>query len=159
MSKEPGIVEKEPVLARKRKPNIRSSARQNKKKSSTQTDKVSVESESVHKKSITPRSIVIDGLEFEKFGVECEINDELEDLAEAEKVKSKTIITGLYDTMKQITYNRHNLSFGSLEPYHLWLTEVHGIDSEMIPLEPKMAKVKPGLKLPYPSGRRWKELN
>ena len=29
----------------------------------------------------------------------------------------------------------------------------------MIPLEPKISKVKPGLKLPYPSGRRWKELN
>ena len=29
----------------------------------------------------------------------------------------------------------------------------------MIPLAPKMAKIKPGLKLPYPSGSRWKELN
>ena len=63
--------------------------RQNTKKSSTQKDKVTVEPDSVPEKTVTPKSIVIDGLEFEKFGLECEINDELEDLADAEKVKSK----------------------------------------------------------------------
>ena len=86
---------------------------------------------------------MIDGLEFEKFGIECEINDELEDLADAEKVKSKMYISTSHDTFKFITYKKHKLGCGALEPYHLWLTEVHGIDPEMIPLEPKIAKVKP----------------
>ena len=35
------------------------------------------------------RTVKVSGLEFERFGVECEINDELEDLAEAQKVKHK----------------------------------------------------------------------
>ena len=81
---QPIEVEKDPVLARKRKPPDRANTRQNTKKSSTQKDKVTIESDSVPKKTVTPKSIVIDGLEFEKFGIECEINDELEDLADAD---------------------------------------------------------------------------
>ena len=84
---------------------------------------------------------MIDGLEFERFGVECEINEELDDLAEAEKVKSKKYTSTSNDTFKSIVHKKHNLPFGALEPYHLWLTEVHGIDPEMIPVEPKIAKV------------------
>ena len=36
-------------------------------------------------------------VEFEKFGIECEINDELEDLADVEKVKSKMYISTSHD--------------------------------------------------------------
>jgi len=94
------------------------------------------------------------------FMCECEIetdtstSDEIEELS----LKSKQIVTTSYDTMKHIVNKRHRLGFGFKEIYHQWLVEEKGINPKHIPCEPVQATVKAGLRLPYPSGKRWREL-
>jgi hypothetical protein len=92
--------------------------------------------------------------EFERVAIEDSTSDEIEALA----VANKEVVTVPSDSFKYIVHHRLKLGFGHKEIYHQWLIQEHNVDPEAIPIEPVFSKVRPGIKLPYPSGKAWRQL-
>jgi hypothetical protein len=91
---------------------------------------------------------------FERIEIEDSASDELEALA----VSGKALVSGSSDNLKFVVYKKHKLPFGSLEIYRQWLIEEQKVHPDHIPIAPVYSKIKPGIKLLYPSGQRWRDL-
>ena len=158
-----GSKEAVPILQRKRvrqeTPTIRKTTKvtaSNDSKQSTNNKETKIKDQDASNKLQQELEMLMDqNLEVD---MKSFANKTLDDEFDALQVQNKSYTTQSHDSFKVITYKRHKLPFGSEEPYHKWLIEVHKIDPNLIPREPVHTKVKPGITLPYPSGSKWRKL-
>jgi len=85
------------------------------------------------------------------------LTTEMWDEAEAETVSKMTHVTKEGDRFQGIASKKHKLPHEMHDTYIEWLNEVHGIDPIDIP-KGRNKTCKPGLRLPKPSGSRWREM-
>ena len=84
----------------------------------------------------------------------------LSDRIEAQLVEGKSTMAKPNQSLKHVVQKVHKLGPGKVIPYQKWLQEEHGMDIESIPFKDTghQLPLKLGINLPFPSGRRWREL-